>query len=98
MRKKQKRSNKDTYTKNLKISFILFIILVIGYMMFVTLYIDPKWDQRMEKELVPIEQVIDEGNQKEQGYRLEREKEKKEGEKYRCPDNYRQMLGGETNE
>lgn len=96
--KKQKRSNKSTYIRNLKISFLLFIVLVIGYMLFVTFYIDPKWDARMERELVPIERVIDEGNQKDEGYRREREKEKKEGEKYRCPDNYSQMLGGDCDE
>ena len=44
MRKKQKRSKTNLYTRNLKISFLVFIILVIGYMMFVTFYIDPKWD------------------------------------------------------
>lgn len=96
--RKQKKIKRNSYKRNLQISFILFIILVIGYMMFVTLYIDPKWDQRMEKELIPIEQVIDEGNQKEQGYRLEREKEIKEGEKTKCPDNYGEMIGGETHE
>ena len=96
--RKQKKTKRNSYKRNLQISFILFIILVIGYMMFVTLYIDPKWDQRMEKELIPIEQVIDEGNQKEQGYRLEREKEIKEGEKTKCPDNYGEMIGGETHE
>ena len=96
--RKQKKTKRNSYKRNLQISFILFIILVIGYMMFVTLYIDPKWDQRMEKELIPIEQIIDEGNQKEQGYRLEREKEIKEGEKTKCPDNYGEMIGGETHE
>lgn len=96
--RKQKKTKRNSYKRNLQISFILFIVFVIGYMMFVTLYIDPKWDQRMEKELIPIEQVIDEGNQKEQGYRLEREKEIKEGEKTKCPDNYGEMIGGETHE
>lgn len=96
--RKQKKTKRNSYKRNLQISFILFVILVIGYMMFVTLYIDPKWDARMEKELIPVEQIIEEGNQKDEGYRREREKEKKEGEKYRCPDNYGEMIGGETHE
>ena len=98
MKKQQKRRNKSTYNKNLFLSFLIFMIIIIGYMLFVTLYVDPKWDQRMKKELVPIEQVIEEGNQKDEGYRLEREKEIKEGEKTKCPDNYGEMIGGETNE
>ena len=52
----------------------------------------------MKQELVPIEQVIEEGNQKDEGYRREREKEIKEGEKTKCPDNYGEMIGGEYNE
>lgn len=96
--RKQKRSKNNKYKRNLKITFVLFMVMVIGYMLFVTLYIDPKWDQRMERELVPIEQVIDEGNQKDEGYRQEREKEQREGEKLKCPDNYGEILGGETNE
>lgn len=96
--RKQKKTKRNSYKRNLQISFLLFIIIVIGYMIFVTFYIDPKWDQRIQQELVPIEQVIEEGNQKDEGYRREREKEIKEGEKTKCPDNYGEMIGGEYNE
>lgn len=98
MRKKQKRSRKATRKLETRIFCGTFIFIVIAYMLFVTFYIDPKWDARMERELVPIEQVIDEGNQKEDGYRRERKKEKEEGEKLKCPDNYGEMIGGEYNE
>lgn len=96
--KTQKRTKKATRRLEARIFCGLFIFAVIAYMCFVTFYIDPKWDNRMEKELVPIENVIDEGNQKDEGYRLEREKEKEAGEKLKCPDNYGEMLGGEYNE
>lgn len=96
--KKQKRSKKETRKLETRIICGLFIFIVIAYMLFVTFYIDPKWDARMEKELIPVEQIIEEGNQKDEGYRREREKEKKEGEKYKCPDNYGEMIGGESHE
>ena len=94
------KTRKKNRTRKLeaRIFCFLFIFIVIGYMLFVTFYIDPKWDARMEKELIPVEQIIDEGNQKDEGYRLEREKEKEAGEKLKCPDNYGETLGGETNE
>ena len=96
--RKQKRSKKATRKLETRIFCGLFIFAVIAYMCFVTFFIDPKWDARMEKELIPVEQIIDEGNQKDEGYRQEREKEQREGEKLKCPDNYGEILGGETNE
>lgn len=96
--RKQKKNKKTTRKLETRIFCGLFIFIVIGYMLFVTFYIDPKWDARMEKELIPVEKIIDEGNQKDEGYRLEREKEKEAGEKLKCPDNYGEMLGGEYNE
>ena len=98
MRKKQKRSRKATRKLETRIFCGTFIFIVIAYMLFVTFYIDPKWDARMEKELIPVEKIIEEGNQKDEGYRREREKEIEEGEKLKCPDNYGQMLGGDCDE
>lgn len=96
--KTQKRTNKETGKLAVTICCSLFIFMLIGYMLFVTFYIDPKWDSRMKEELVPIEQVIEEGNQKDDGYRIEKETEIKEGEKTTCPDNYGEMIGGDYNE
>lgn len=96
--KTQKRTNKETGKLAATICCGLFIFMIIGYILFVTFYVDPKWDQRMEKELVPVEQVLDEGNQKDDGNLREREEEIEKGEKTTCPDNYSEMIGGETHE
>ena len=100
MRKQMKNKNKkETGKLEVTICCFLFIFITICYMLFVTFFIDPKWDSRMEQEIVPIEQLIDEGNQKDEGgYRYEREKEIEEGEKLKCPDKYGEMIGGDYNE
>ena len=92
------KNKKETGKLEASLCCFLFIFILIGYMLFVTFYVDSKWDARMDRELVPVEQVLDEGNQKDEGYHREREEEIQKGEKTTCPDNYGEMNGGEYNE
>lgn len=90
--KKNTKETRNYETKENPIWGVILFILFFGGMTAFFCYsqfvVTPRWEQRMEKELIPMEEYKENLEKEIQEENYEKEKEAEESTRYLCPDHF----------